>query len=137
MNTWSPGLKGCGRLPTRGTNPVSTGWWVEDPDTGLITFDGTMRFGAGMTRGLGVYRLTLPVPGVNLDPEGFSMIGNATVGYGLTHKGGGLHFCGVDGYVSTDHAVISLDGGLFVEDDSPNAGGTIENIHYWGSYVKL
>lgn len=133
---WTPDLKGTSSKPNKGTDPKCDGWYIQDPVTGLVTFGAEIRTGPGSTRGGGVYRATLPLPGIcNVDPEGFTRIGGATVGYGMAHKDCGLHFCGVDGYVSTDHAVMTPEGGMFVSAAYPYPGGSIDNIHWNGSYL--
>jgi hypothetical protein len=97
----------------------------------------TVRFGSTGSpgRGSGTYRCTLPVDGVNYDPQGYSTIGSASVGIGVVHTAGQLHFNGVTPSVS--NAVIAVHGGLFLTHSVPAGSATDMNVHWSFSYQAV
>lgn len=134
---WSSNVnvKGTGSAPFKGTGHVLVGEYYDDGE--FIDGFGLIRFGSDMTRGSGYYRLTLPVPAQNPDPEGFTIIqGNVTIGWTLNHRVGNLHVCGISGYESNEYAVIVIDSSLFVSNTDPASGSALGNIHWSFRYPK-
>jgi len=127
--TFTPGIAATTAGPTFGTNDQRTGFYAIDTQKRVIG-GASIRFGstASPGRGSGNYRCSLPVSGVNYDPQGYSCIGSASVGVGTTHTAGELHMNGVT--PSVINSVIALNGGLFLRHDFP-AGSAIDmNVHY-------
>jgi hypothetical protein len=133
---WTPDVLGTGGAPDKGSSPVQVGRWNELAD-GSITGWGLIRFGNGMRRGQGTYRLTLPATFRDTDPSGFTIIGTALIGWATragfpAHRTCTLHLCGTAGFSADDRAVMAPDGGGFVGDSFPagGVGGRLANIHF-------
>lgn len=134
--TFVPNIRATVTNPNKGANLVAKGDFVVTSH-GTCFGRATMRFQASMTRGSGIYMFKLPLAGMNSDPRGASPInGGITIGYSsVIHEvGGALHFCGLAGFRSTEWAVATIQGGLFVSHDDPASGLDIQNIHYWFEY---
>lgn len=132
--SWTPDLKATAIKPSLGgIGAVQAGQFLVDADGWARGF-GILRMGSGATRGSGIYRLPLPAEASEAvyggDPQNSEPIGTCTIGFGLEHRVGKIHLCGLTGYVSRQHAVMVISGGLFVSHSFPNAGGDIDNIHY-------
>jgi hypothetical protein len=130
---WTPDLFGTSSKPVKGANATRMGRFNVTSD-GTVEGWGLIRFGSGMTRGTGTYRLTLPRAAVNPDPRKFTIIGTALVGWSLVHAVCTLHVCGVAGFASNQKAVMALEGGLFVDDTDPASGADLANLHWAFSY---
>jgi hypothetical protein len=128
LTSWTPDLLGTASKPGLGSNPVTVGHY--DVVSGRVEGYGLIRVGTGSrARGKGMFRLTLPVSAVSVDPQGFDKIGDVTIGWAVSglpkHRSGTLHLCGLPGFEATNRAVIAPTGGGFVSDAQP-----FLNIHY-------
>ena len=127
--------------PNLGTTPVREGYYMID-SKGRVTGGATIRWDTAGSPSQGtasVYKLLLPVDGVNYDDNGYTPIGNVSVGMSdLRHNAGCLHFCG---NLSNDplnadvgKAIGAMEGGLFLSATVPSRTSpttrTVGNVHY-------
>jgi len=133
FQTFTPNIVATTSGPNFGTSPSKTGYYIEDSQKRVIG-GATVRWdtAGSPSRGNGVYRLLLPVQGVNYDAEDYSPIGAASVGINLVHNVGLLHFNGVT--PNTTHAVIAVEGGLFATNAVPAGSASGMNVHYHFAY---
>jgi hypothetical protein len=127
--TYTPNIVATTSGPTFGGNDQRTGFYAIDSQKRVLG-GASIRFGSTGSpgRGSGTYRCTLPVAGVNYDPQGYSSIGTASGGSGVTHTSGQFHFNGIT--PSTSSGLVAFNGGLFLTGAAP-AGSAIDmNVHY-------
>jgi len=129
---WTPDVFGTTKKPNLGSNPVRVGRYNVTAD-GTVEGWGLVRAGTNPNRGRGVFRVTLPVAGVDTDPRGFTIVGCATIGWAVSglprHRSCTLHLCGFPGYADDQKAVLVPDMRGFAPADHP-----MENIHWRFTY---
>ena len=130
----------AGTGPSLGTSPVQAGYYIID-SKGICTGGATIRWGTGSpTQGTAsVWKLLLPVDGVNYDTKGYSPIGSVSAGMSdLRHNAGVLHFCGNladdSGNADVGKAIGAMEGGLFLSSTIPSRTSpvtrTVDNVHF-------
>jgi hypothetical protein len=122
--------------PTLGGNSSRKGYYIVDSNKRVIG-GATVRFGSTGSpgRGTGNYRMLLPVEGINYDNDGYSPIGSGSIGLGVTHTTGELHYDGANGV--TTRALIAMNGGLFVTGAAPAGSAIDANVHWSFAYQGL